>query len=180
MSAAQRGGDVKATRLLVDQTWDGEPVGDDERASLELRLGEAELSVETEAPFHADPAPPGPPGSCDGLWEFEAVELFLLGDGQRYLEIELGPLGHYLVLQLRRARCVEAHGLPLEYASERVGGRWRGRARVPLGYLPPGLRACNAYAIHGLGPRRRYLAAHPVPGREPDFHRLDCFRALGW
>jgi len=36
----------------------------------------------------------------------------------------------------------------------------------------------NAYAIHGQGSERRYLAAHAVRGAAPDFHRLECFAAL--
>ncbi|MBY0399504.1 hypothetical protein K2X89_04365, partial [Myxococcota bacterium] len=53
--------------------------------------------------------------------------------------------------------------------------RWRGRARVPLDFLPTGLCSANAYAIHGVGDARRYLAWHPVPGPQPDFHRLELF-----
>ena len=60
----------------------------------------------------------------------------------------------------------------------REGGRWQAIVRFPAGWLPCGLRAANAYAIHGLGPARRFLAASPVPGDEPDFHQLASFPAL--
>ena len=36
----------------------------------------------------------------------------------------------------------------------------------------------NAFAIHGVGPQRRYLACTPVPGPQPDFHRLEVFPAV--
>jgi hypothetical protein len=44
--------------------------------------------------------------------------------------------------------------------------------------LPPGLGRVNAYAIHGQGANRRYLAAYSVGGTAPDFHRLDRFVPL--
>jgi hypothetical protein len=44
--------------------------------------------------------------------------------------------------------------------------------------LPPPPHRINAYAIHGQGTARRYLALHPVLGDEPDFHRLECFREV--
>ena len=94
---------MKRTRLVIDSTWDGEVIGPDERVSLALELGDAALVLDVDAPFHGDPAPPGVPGSCDGLWEFEVAELFLLGAEQHYLEIELGPFGHYLALSLHGA-----------------------------------------------------------------------------
>jgi hypothetical protein len=135
----------------------------------------AALAVEVEAPDHSDAPPPGPPGPTPRLWEHEVVELFLLGDAERYLEIELGPHGHHLVLSLHGRRRVEQQGLAIEYEARREGGRWGGRARVPRIWLPPGLARCNAYAIHGEGAARRHLAAFPVPGAEPDFHRLERF-----
>jgi hypothetical protein len=50
-------------------------------------------------------------------------------------------------------------------------------ARTWDGTLPPPHRL-NAFAMHGLGLRRRYLAMEPVPGEAPDFHRLEHF--LPW
>lgn len=170
---------MKSTSLEIAHTWDGVPVGADERVSLELRFDAATLEVRVDAPFHGDPAPPAPPGSLDGLWEFEVVELFLLGEDRRYLELEFGPFGHYLVLELGGPRQVRRRGLPLVFASERDAGRWTGCASVPTGLLPPSLRAANAYAMHGQGVGRRHLACHPVPGVEPDFHQLECFGPLG-
>ena len=129
------------------------------------------------------------PGSAMGLFPVGRLTLigvsilasvFLLGEGQRYLELEFGPHGHHLALRLRGSRNLEESGLPLEYEARQQGDRWTGHARVPLAHLPPGLRAANAYAIHGRGPGRRYLAADPVPGAVPDFHRLGCFRPLVW
>jgi hypothetical protein len=146
-----------------------------EHTEVRARVEGAWLAVEVEAPFHGDPPPTAPPGATDRLWEHEVVELFLVGADERYLEVELGPHGHHLVLRLRGRRRVEEQGLAIEFAARRSGMRWSGRALVPAAWLPPGLARCNAYAIHGLGAERRHLAAFPVPGPEPDFHRLECF-----
>ena len=171
---------MKRTRLTIERTWDGEGVGGAERVTLDLELGETALVCEADAPFHDDPPPSLPAGSCDGLWEFEVVELFLLGASGRYLELELGPFGHYLVLQLRGRRVVHEKGHALEYAARREAGRWSGRAVVPVSQLPSGLHACNAYAVHGQAQQRRHLAAHPPGGSTPDFHRLESFAPLAW
>jgi len=168
----------QSLRIDVAHTWDGAAVGADERVGLELTLGADPWQLRVEAPYHSDPAPPEPAGSRDRLWELEVVELFLLGAGERYLEVELGPHGHYLVLELDGVRRVQRQGVAIEYRAAIQGGRWTGRARLPAELLPPGLRAWNAYAIHGQGAARRYLAAHAVRGAAPDFHRLECFAPL--
>ena len=146
-----------------------------EHAAVQARVEGDSLCVEVEAAFHGDAPPPGPPGPAERLWEHEVVELFLLGDGERYLEIELGPHGHHLVLRLEGRRRVVEQGLAIAYEARREGAAWSGRARLPAAWLPPGLARCNAYAIHGTGAARRHLAAFPVPGPEPDFHCLERF-----
>ena len=161
-------------QLTIDKTWDGEACGADEIVQLTLRGGKA-LYVDVDAPFHGDPAPEGG-GSTDGLWDYEVVELFVVEHGtERYTEIELGPHGHFLVLQLDGVRQAVATQLPIAFAAQVSGDRWTGQARIPWSLLPPGPHAVNAYAIHGVGRARRYLAAFPVPGPAPDFHRIGMF-----
>jgi len=41
--------------------------------------------------------------------------------------------------------------------------------------IPSSPRTPNAFAIHGIGDERRFLAWVPVPGSAPDFHRLHHF-----
>ncbi len=163
--------------LRIAHTWDGTPLGDDEIATVEAVVhdGDAAVVVTIAAPYHGDPAPPAPAGSTDRLWEYEAVELFLLGRDDAYLEIELGPHGHHLALQLRGRRNIVGHGLAIRYAAAIDGDRWSGRAVVPQALLPDQVTRGNAFALHGVGPERRHLAAFPVPGPAPDFHRLDRF-----
>ena len=166
-------------RVRLTQTWDGRPAEPEEQVELWFALSEQGLRIGVDAPWHGDPAPPQRPGPTDRLWEHEVVEVFIAGpEGAErpYTEIEMGPHGHYLVLQLRGVRAVHRTLLPLTYLAGRRGERWRGVALLAPDLLPEPV-AYNAYAIHGTGPDRRYLAAHPVPGETPDFHRLDCFAA---
>jgi hypothetical protein len=157
--------------------WDGTAARAGEAVRLHLTFDGPDLVIEVDAPFHGDPLPVGPPGPTAGLWAFEVVELFLVGQdaSPRYTEIELGPAGHHLVLQLCGVRKPLRTGLDIAFTAVVEGARWRGRAVVPGGLLPPSLGSWNAYAIHGQGAQRRYLAAHPVPGDAPDFHRLEHF-----
>jgi hypothetical protein len=114
------------------------------------------------------------------LWEYEVVELFLLGEDSVYVEIEMGPHGHYWVLQLHGVRRVMAQGLPMQYDTHIGEQIWQGKARFPVSYVPPGVSRVNAYAIHGRGEERRYLAAFAVPGERPDFHQLTAFGPFTW
>ena len=75
------------------------------------------------------------------------------------------------------SRC-SAYTRTLEVTFTQEPGRWTADARLPASWLPPRPWRANAYAIHGSGTQRRYLACHPVPGDTPDFHRLHLFPPL--
>lgn len=163
-------------QLTIAHTWDGESIAP--HGQVSLCFASHGLRIEVDALDRGDPPPPGPPGPTARLWEHEVVEVFLLGAAQRYLEVELGPHGHYLVLRLHGRRNIVESGLTIDYSVTREGGRWRGVAQVPAALLPPGLSHLNAFAIHGEGSARRYLAWTPLPGPAPDFHRLEGFAPL--
>ena len=165
-------------RFAVGHTWDGFAARPDERVMLELTREGGDWILAVDAPFHDDPAPAGSPGATPGLWEYEVVELFLLAPPDHYLEIELGPHGHYWVLELRGVRQVAREALPIEFQVSHRGARWSGRARIPGELVPRAVARLNAFAIHARGDARRYLAFHPVPGDGPDFHRLEQFAEL--
>ena len=167
-------------RFEIQCAWDGGPLhrGEWARVALEMDGGRGTLAIAIEAADYGDPAPPSPPGAFPGLWEYEVVELFLLGEDERYLELEFGPHGHFLALWFHGERRRVDSNWTLTYRAERLPGRWAGQATISLEALPPGVHAFNGYAIHGQGAARRYLAASPVPGAEPDFHQLQHFRAL--
>jgi hypothetical protein len=171
--------------LRVEHLWDGRAAEPGEVVRLEvegLTAAEGEpggLRLSVDAAFHGDPPPAAPPGPTRRLWEHEVVELFVAGPGEPdrvpYLEVELGPHGHHLVLRLAGVRRVVESGLPLDYQVWIDGLRWSGEARLPAAWLPPRPWRLNAYALHGTAPERRYLAMRPVPGAEPDFHQPERF-----
>jgi len=163
--------------LIVDKTWDGLPAEPGEVALVTLKSVDRGWEVSVDAPFHDDPAPPGPSATTEGLWEHEVVELFVAGPNERYLEVELGPHGHWLVLELDGVRTRRGQPAPISYDASIDGARWRGTARFARSLIPPGPHRMNAYAMHGVDPRR-YLAHSPVPGDRPDFHRLERFVAV--
>ena len=169
---------ARSLTLPIRLTWDGHPADPGEHAVVRVHDAGPMLRLEVDAPLHGDPPPAGPAGPTWALWEHEVVELFVLGSDQHYLELELGPHGHHLVLQLHGVRQIVARQLPLDLAVQQADGRWQATAMVPRALLPPGPHRANAYAIHGVGSARRYLAHTPVPGPQPDFHRLSCFPAV--
>lgn len=164
--------------LVIDKAWDGAPAATVEAVSLRLSREADALIARIDAPFWGDPAPEAPVGPTWQLWEHEVVELFLLGDGARYLELELGPHGHHLALRLHGVRNIVARDLPVQVSARIAGDRWEGLVQVPCSLLPEGTLRLNATAIHGAGEARRYLSWRPLPGPRPDFHQLAAFAPL--
>lgn len=180
----------EGVRVLISNTWDGQPCERSERVAVTVKTVGEEVVVTVDAPFYNDSAPDGPVGPTDKLWDHEVVEVFFLGRAERYTEIELSPHGHHLVLQLQGARNIVRKCIPIDYhvTHHKAGPtlydrRWTGVARIPKDLLPDGPYCWNAYSIHGEGADRRFLCLFPVPGPgffddEPDFHRLAHFRPL--
>jgi hypothetical protein len=179
-------------RLPIAHDFRGQPVPASHRAEFTLQRMAAEWRIAIDAPYFGDPAPPGPAGPTDRLWEYEVSELFIAAADEHYLEIELSPHGHHLVLQLAGVRQVVQKLLPLDYEvrielaqsaplSGEPCGRYHGLARIPHALLPTGAQRVNAYLIHGSEALRCYHAHAAVAARggEPsDFHRLGSFVPL--
>lgn len=166
-------------RLEIAETWDGQPIAQAERVQIAYQQTDTgDLEIEIDAPLHGDLAPTADPGPFWGLWEFEVVELFLVGPGGRYLEAEFGPHGHHLVLQLSGPRQIVARELPAQYGVETHGARWRGHARIEAVHVPSPIERINAFAIHGVDESRRYLAYSALPGPAPDFHQPHRFPSV--
>ncbi len=178
-------------RFTIARTFDAVAAHRHEHVRCELRTrADGGLRWSLDAPCHDDPPPghaagqPLPAGSTPGLWNFEVVELMLLGDDNRYLEVEVGPHGHFLVLQLHGVRRVVETGLPLALQIDRPpfnaeeAPRWRATVDLPASLLPIGVSRFNAFAIHGEGEARRYLALSPAGGKIADFHVLDTFLTI--
>ncbi|MCB9796990.1 MAG: hypothetical protein H6741_30265 [Alphaproteobacteria bacterium] len=166
--------------LVIAHLWHGGLARPDEAVVVRLDREGADLRLSVAAPLHGDPPPPGPPGPTDRLWEHEVVELFLASEArpERYLEVELGPHGHHLVLQLDGVRRPTASGLAIRYRTLVQGDFWFGEAVVPAALLPEAPWRLNATAIHGQGAERRYLSWRALPGEQPDFHQPHRFAAF--
>eukprot|EP00911_Craspedida_sp_UC1_P002406 UC1_evm1s1797 len=81
------------------------------------------MTVTIDAPFKNDPPAPSPliaasGESCPGLWDYEVVECFILGEDETYLELEFCPHGQHLVLALRGPRGILKDQLPLVYKAK--------------------------------------------------------------
>ena len=160
----------------------GQLLPESERGLVTLSRDADALLIQVDAPFFGDAPPTAPVGATDRLWEHEVCEVFIADDAEHYLEIELSPHGHHLVLELRGVRRVVRSQLPISYSARIEAGpnrsaRFRGLARVPWHYLPAVPRRVNAYAIHGSAQQRCYHA-HNAPnegGHVADFHKLGSF-----
>jgi hypothetical protein len=163
-------------RLPIQRHWDGTRCPDPRRRG-ELCLAlvadglEITASFERQRPPRLPDAPPGT--RVANLWEYDVVECFLAGAGGRYLEVELGAAGHFLVLEFDapRRRANEHANLRLPVSFREDAERWQARLRLPLSLVPADLCALNAFAIAGGS----HFAHHPVPGRAPDFHQPQSF-----
>lgn len=169
--------------LSISQTWDGTPLEDCERSTVELTGVAGGWLVEVDAAFHGDPPPPAPRGELDGLWRFEVIELFVaeaaaVGDHVEYTEIELSPHGHHLILRFAGVRRRVERLQPDAVSCRIQADRWLGRIELPFEALPLKPWRGNAFAIHGPAHKRRYLAATPLPGEAPDFHQPSRFPVL--
>lgn len=163
---------MQPATLHISSTWNGLSIPSAEIARISLNLGRKFLEIEVDSPFHDDPPPLEAPGSLDGLWNFEVVEVFIADrQGVAYSEVELSPWGHFLGLRFVAPRVREGAHFPVSFDSARTGDRWSGRATIDRRFLPADPCRANAFAIHGLANDRRYLAAAPLPTKVPDFHR---------
>lgn len=166
----------------IRELWDGSPARAAEHVRVTLAEVPGGLGVHIDAPFHGDPPPAGPVGPTWALWEHEVVELFVLGPDDRYTELEVGPHGHFLLLRLEGRRNIVEKLLPVDVTVTRTGPRWHADVLLANAILPPRPWRINATAIHGAAgigsAGRRYLSLFPLPGTDPDFHRIELFREM--
>ncbi|KKW32943.1 MAG: hypothetical protein UY77_C0009G0011 [Candidatus Uhrbacteria bacterium GW2011_GWA2_53_10] len=166
----------KTISLTVERQWDGSPCPE-ARVRAQVVLGQVEegIRVRVEAPVLKDARiPNAPTGSrVENLWEYDVVEVFLVGPGHEYLELELGAGGHWLLLSFDevRVRRNEHVNLVLPVQWKRSEDSWSSETVIPWPLFPKPLRAMNAFVIaQGL-----FLAYSPVPGTTPDFHQPDAY-----
>ena len=181
----------------IASLWDGTKLNTADQISISIdvtRLPESPsndpcLVISIDAPFYNDPAPPADAQkNLDGLWEYEVVEVFIKGRHDKYVELEMGPHGHYLVLVCDGYRQCFLRGIePVSYETKIEENRWKGRMICPIRVLPPPTDipsapySFNAYAIRNNPAGGRIHAAVFPPFRAeeeyavPDFHKLELF-----
>jgi hypothetical protein len=158
--------------LPIERYWDGAACAHAHlHGRVELAARDDGLEIVASLPHQPAPRiPRAPKGTrVADLWEYDVVECFLVGAGGRYLEVELGAGGHFLVLSFSAPRVrSDSHEMlrpALDFGSDARG--WRSRIRLEWGLVPPGLAALNAFVIAGGA----HLAWAPLPGSAPDFHQ---------
>ncbi|KAG8453897.1 hypothetical protein GDO86_000500 [Hymenochirus boettgeri] len=175
-------------QFRIELQWNSKPVTH-EPITISLMPENNGVQMNINAPFFNDPAAPiGPAGQpFPGLWDYEVVEAFFLNsEKEQYLEVEIGPHGHHLVLLLSQRRNIWKESLPLSLHVSRTDSSWKGSTLLPWDYFPPSVDRFNAYAINGSGSKRTYEALYPIPenavneGQQPDFHRLEFFRPFNF
>ncbi len=164
------------TRLTVERQWDGSPCPDAlVRAEVSLAQTREGVRVHVRAPALADARIPAMPTGTRvaNLWEYDVVEVFFVGPGHQYLELELGAGGHWLLLSFDeiRHRSNEHEHLALKVDWKQEAGIWMSETVIPLNLIPKPFRALNAFVIA----RGFFLAMSPVSGAEPDFHQPDKY-----
>lgn len=196
-----------AVNIGINKKWDGSPAADSTPPyALYFSLSPAtgDLIIKIDAPFFNDPPPPVEPCRYDELSDFEVVEVFISGmpntqtrSFNPYIEIEIGPHGHYFILFFLNEADWETSDnsimldMPPTVIIDRDKGRWTSEVAIPSYLLPEPVCEedmscnwmCNTFAIHGdamaaTESSREYLAHSPVVGMEPNFHQLSSFVPL--
>lgn len=165
-------------QLQVNQIWNaGEHPDKELHATIDVSTSDAGIRVTVSAPWRNDMyIPDAPIGRLDGLWDYDVVELFLVGPEHNYLEIELGAGGHWLVLAFDeiRQRSNSYEDLELQVDYSKSEHRWTSSTTIPWEVVPRPVHAWNGFVIA----RGQFLAAHALPGEEPDYHQPDHFPAV--
>ena len=184
---------------LIKHSWDGsEPAAPFESPyKIRLEIVRGEVQFQNDAPYWGDPAPPAPGGGrFPGLFKHECVEIFIAaGDPELeaeerpYLEVELGPHGHFFLIGLLGQQQWASQDDSLVFDQDPgfviVDGRWRCKGRLPFYLLPEpwgdpkdplSLQwKINCVASHGQGTlhERHHLSQNKLPTL--NFHQVDHF-----
>lgn len=162
--------------LVVDALWNAQTcLNRLIRAKVDLSTSGDGLRVSVAMPRRVNEQIPNSPiGSrVEGLWNYDVVELFLRGQGDHYLEMELGAGGHYLALEFngvrQRINDFADRIIPVQY--QKYADQWTSEIVIPWNMIPDSVYSLNAYVIAS----GEFLAYAPVPGLEPNFHQLEAF-----
>ena len=164
--------------IVIQHEWDGTPLIEERWIYLSVIEMDIGMKLEVDAPFYSNPAPESFPNSLVGsweLWNYEVVELFLVGDNGHYTEVEVGPHGHHLILRLDAPRSIIDKEHPMIWKSTIEGSRWKGEGFILNAVLPDRIDRINAFGIATINGERKYSSYTPLPGPKPDFHQPHRF-----
>jgi uncharacterized protein (DUF362 family) len=124
----------------------------------------------------------------DKLYQEDCVELFLghdAADPRHYVEIEIGPFGHYFDLDVRLGKASDTSwqsglvvGTTRDVGARRAVIEARLSAKEIVAVLRSGARLpLGLYRMDGAAPRR-YLAWSPTHTKKPSFHVPEKFGVL--
>lgn len=166
--------------LEVERRWNGDDCPDKTiRGEFQVERIDQGLLITAKAPkFSVEHQPNVPTGTrFDGLWEFDVLEIFFVGEGEKYLEIELGTAGHYLVLSFDgiRRRVNDFYDKSFDHNFVRNDdGSTVSTILIPNDILPPVITRANAFVIGG----QEFLAYAQLPGEKENFHQPQAFPAM--
>lgn len=168
--------------VSVRQRWDGTPLDNTDVVRVVIDEADQEIDVQFTAHLLSQHIiPSGMPTFTHGLWDYDVVEVFFARPDGSYLEIEVGPGGHWLVYEFTSYRqASDKTPRPLSYHTNVHDGVWSGAFAIPSTWLGCPLQECrvNVYQIRNTEAGREYLAWRSLPTIAPDFHRVECFGRL--
>lgn len=177
-------GELDLPVMGLDSDWHGAPLSPPLCFAIATDSSSLWFVATRQAPAACRPG--AEPGSfTEGLWEYDAAELFLADPASgAYLEFNLAPNGAWWAAKFTapRVRAREQPDFPSAVESlwgDAAGGTWCAALRVPLALLEKEIgfgaeTTANATAILNF-PHQTFHSAHKLPGTTPDFHQPSSF-----
>jgi len=169
--------------------------------SLALSPSTSDMIIKVDADYNNNQIPEKPAGRMRGLWEepYEVFEIFIAsGTKEDYLEINIGPHGHYYIKMITKYGTDDNIILDSKptFSMDKQKKKWTAVLTLPSMYLPePDTDFdssqplaikwyANANAIIGSGASREYFSAYPLVNSEsdsnssPNFHKPEMFQPI--
>eukprot|EP01038_Epipyxis_sp_PR26KG_P007754 gene7754-10533_t len=198
----------------LNKSWNhNETVSNSYLIEFSISSQTGDIIIKIDAPFHDNPPPSDSSAQyntsrCENLYEYEVVEIFIATPSNDYntaivnnpyLEIEIGPYGHYyLVCFTSEADFAnQDNNLYLDIKPviniNKDIHRWTGEISLPSYLLPEPICKddcsvnwnININAIYdeyqtqtSSKPIRKYLSYSKLSGNKPNFHQLNAFVPL--
>lgn len=158
--------------LHVDHQWNGTPVAEGCGANIWISLSTSGIVIKAQSTYGSSPRIPDAPERTriDGLWNYDVVEVFFVGEDGTYTEIELGAGGHWLVFgfsDVRKRSNDYTDFTPQMTYKKLENNQWESEILIPWQMLPKKITRMNAFVING----ENFLSLTPLPGTQPDFHQ---------